>query len=129
MSADRNTKRRGTHQPLEPGRGVGFVTLKLVREGQAWAYRPTRFAWVFSAVFLYLGYAALAGALLLIRQSLLGALAFLCAGGLFVSIGRHLRRFFSDAARFDPRTRRIDIPVRPSLLPCFEPWFETAFSA
>lgn len=121
MSVDPVATDKQFRLPLEPGRGAGFVTQKLVREGQVWVYRPTRIAQAFSGVFLYLGYAALAGALLQIGHGLLGTLAFLCAGGLFVGIGRHLRQFFSVGARFDPLTRRIGIPARAPFLP----WFET----
>ncbi|GAB4216526.1 MAG: hypothetical protein Fur007_16700 [Rhodoferax sp.] len=85
----------------------------MVSEGQAWVYRPTRTARAFANSFLYLGYAALAGALLQIGHGLLGVLAFLGAGSLFVGIGRHLWRFFSAGARFDPLGRRIEIPARP----------------
>lgn len=113
MPADRDASRRRSRRPLEHGRGAGFVTQKLVREGQNRVYRPTRIARAFANVPLYLGYAALAGALLQIGHSLLGVLAFLGAGSLFVGIGRHLHGFFSAGARFDPLGRRIEIPARP----------------
>ena len=118
MPVDRDVSRRGSRQPLEPRPGAGFVTQKLVRDGQVWDYRPTRISRAFAGVFLYLGYATLAGMLLQIGHgSLLGALVFLCVGGLFIGLGRHLRQVFSEGARFDPLNRRIKLPARPALLP------------
>lgn len=116
MPAERDALRRRTRPPLEPGRGAGFITQMLVREGQALAYRPTPIARAFSGVFRYLGYAALAGSLIQIAfGQWIGFLAFLGGGSLFVGIGRHLARFFSAGVRFDPLTRRIEIPGRPPL--------------
>lgn len=118
LTAVRDASRRRTRPPLEPGRGAGFVTLHLVREGQAWVYRPTRIARAFFGIFRYLGYTTLAGSLIQMTfDQRIGFLAFLCAGSLFVGIGRHLARFFSCGARFDPLTRRIDIPPRPPFWP------------
>ncbi|GAB4402662.1 MAG: hypothetical protein OHK0048_20730 [Rhodoferax sp.] len=108
MPAERDALRRRTRPPLEPRQGAGFVTLHLVREEQAWVYRPTRIARAFSGVFRYLGYAALAGSLIQIAfGQWIGFLAFLGAGSLFAGIGRHLARLFSAGARFDPLARHI----------------------
>ncbi|WP_127476460.1 hypothetical protein [Sulfurivermis fontis] len=118
MPVDRDISRRRPRQPLESGRGASFVTQKLMRDGRVWEYRSTGISRAFAGVFLYLGYAALAGVPLQLGHGFLpGALAFLCAGGLFVGIGRHLRQLFSAGARFDPLNRRIEIPARPALLP------------
>lgn len=105
---------------LEPGRGAGFPTLRLVREAEVWVYRPTGWALAFARVFLILGAAAVLGAALWLGMGLLVVLAFLGVGALFVAIGRHLLGLFRGGARFELPARRIEIPARRAFWPVFE---------